>query len=363
VTKTTAPFPDAAWRKTFRRRLLAWYRRNARVLPWRGTGDPYHVWLSEIMLQQTQVATVVPYFHRFLAAFPTIDALAKAPEEAVLRQWEGLGYYRRARQLHRAAAVVVAEHAGQFPREAEAVRRLPGVGRYTAGAILSIAFDQSQPILEANTQRLHARLLALDGNASQAENQRRLWSWAKQVLPSRGAGELNQAMMELGAAVCVPRQPRCNECPVEALCLARRAGLQQAIPPRARRPVSEAVRHAAVVVEQRGQVLLVRNEERQRWAGLWDFPRFDVTAAGDSLSAELTAAVQAHSGVRIAGLRPLVTLKHGVTRFRITLECFSARACRGQHALAANARWVSPHELEQYPLSTTGRKLARLVNS
>ena len=209
--------PDASWLRSFRRRLPAWFDRHARKLPWRRNHDPYAVWVSEIMLQQTQVGTVVSYFDRFLAAFPTIEALAAADEQDVLRLWEGLGYYRRARQLHKAAKIIVAEHAGNFPRNPEIVRRLPGIGRYTAGAILSIAFDARQPILEANTLRLLSRLLAYDGDPRSTEGQRLLWAMAEAVLPRRGSGRMNQALMELGSEVCAARRrgvkiapsPRC----------------------------------------------------------------------------------------------------------------------------------------------------------
>ena len=225
-----ATLPDPPWRQRFRRRLLAWYRRHARDLPWRRHGEPYPIWVSEIMLQQTQVATVRGYFERFMAAFPTIHSLARADEHDVLRLWEGLGYYRRARQMHQAARTIVAEHGGRFPRDAEAVRRLPGIGRYTAGAILSIAFDAREPILEANTIRLLARLLAYSGDPRSAAGSKRLWQMAEALLPRRNAGRFNQALMELGSEVCLPKSPKCDACPVAALCPTRAAGLQDRIP-------------------------------------------------------------------------------------------------------------------------------------
>ncbi len=200
-----AMLPDAACRRAMWRRLRAWYDAHARDLPWRRTNDPYAVWLSEIMLQQTQVETVKPYFERFMKALPTIKTLARAEEHEVLRLWEGLGYYRRARQLHRAAQLIVAEHGGRFPRDPMVVRRLPGIGRYTAGAILSIAFDAREPILEANTLRLLSRLLAYAGDPRSGEGQRLLWAAAETFLPRRQVGRFNQALMELGSAICTPR--------------------------------------------------------------------------------------------------------------------------------------------------------------
>ena len=256
---------------------MAWYAKHARDLPWRRVGgDPYAVWLSEIMLQQTQVATVRPYFARFLAALPSVEALAAADEHEVLRLWEGLGYYRRARQLHQAARLICSRHGGVFPRRLEALRRLPGIGRYTAGAILSIAFDQPQPILEANTSRLFSRLLAWPGEPASAAGQKLGWAMAEALLPRRGAGRFNQALMELGSEVCQPRAPRCEVCPVASLCRACAEGLQSQIPPPKRKPAPQTVREAAVVVRRRGRVLLLRASRRGplgRALGLSPLPR------------------------------------------------------------------------------------------
>ena len=356
--------PDAACRRALRRRLLAWYERHARDLPWRRTNDPYAVWLSEIMLQQTQVATVKPYFERFIHALPTIEALARADEHEVMRLWEGLGYYRRARQLHRAAQIIVAEHAGQFPRDSAVVHRLPGIGRYTAGAILSIAFDAREPILEANTRRLLSRLLAYRGDPHSAGGQRLLWAMAEMLLSRRNAGRFNQALMELGSEVCTSRSPRCLDCPVAALCRANQQGRQQEIPPpKTKRPV-EAVREAAVLVRRHGRVLLLRWPEGRRWAGLWDFPRFPLAAESPTaIGRELVENVWALTGVTVAPGRHIATLRHGVTRFRITLDCYEAECVSGGRKTAAplETRWLHPAELGDYPLSSTGRKLAKLI--
>src|SRR5262245_37625348 len=269
---------DPLGRHRFAQRLRAWFRRHARDLPWRRTRDPYAVWVSEIMLQQTQVATVVPYFERFLWRFPTVQALAQADEQDVLRLWEGLGYYRRARQLHRAARQVGSEYGGEFPRDRQAACRLSGIGRYTAGAILSLALDAREPILEANTLRLWSRLLAYRGDPRGTAGQRVLWAAAEQALPRRGVGAFNQALMELGAKVCRARQPACGSCPVAAFCEARRRGLQHAVPRAAARPRIESVREAMIAVWHGRRVLIVRRADAARWGGLWDFPRFTVPA-------------------------------------------------------------------------------------
>lgn len=316
------------------------------------------------MLQQTVVAAVVPYFERFLARFPTVAALADAPEEDVLRLWEGLGYYRRARQMHRAAGVICDEHAGQFPRNAEAVRALPGIGRYTAGAILSIAYDQPQPILEANTIRLLARLTAFAGDTHSSAGQRILWETAERLLPRRDVGRFNQALMELGSQVCTPRAPRCDVCPLAALCPTRRWQLADRIPAARPRPQVEMVREAAVVVRRGEKVLIVRRRPGERWAGLWDFPRFPLTPA-DEIPAErqLIAGVSKCVGVKIKPGALLTTIRHSVTRFRISLECYNAVYAgeTGRAAGKPESRWVHAAELADFPLSTSARKLARLL--
>jgi A/G-specific adenine glycosylase len=357
-------WPTAAWKQSFRRRLLGWYRRNARDLEWRKSRDPYRIWVSEIMLQQTQVATVAEYFPRFLAAFPTVEALAAAPEEQVLRLWEGLGYYRRARQLHRAAGVVMREHGGRFPRALEDVLALPGIGRYTAGAITSIAFDAPSPILEANTIRLFSRLLAYRGDPQQSTGQKVLWAFGEEVLPQRETGIFNQALMELGSLVCTPRAPDCRQCPAMSLCPTYAKGLQEQVPVAKQKPNIENVREAAVVVRRRKQVLLMRRGEGGRWAGLWDFPRFELSKGEEeSLEVELAHKLRTMTGVVARPRQLLTTLKHGVTRFRITLDCHLADYVSAARRPPAEAelRWIEPADFEQYPLSVTGRKLSQLV--
>ncbi len=352
-----------AWLRDFRRKLRAWYTRNARKLPWRGTRDPYAIWLSEIMLQQTQVETVKPYFTRFRAALPTFAALSAANEQQVLRLWEGLGYYRRARQLHAAARRIVAEHSGRFPTNPDAVLRLPGIGRYTAGAVLSIAFNQRRPILEANTIRVFSRLLAYDGQTTSAAGQKLLWSAAEAVLPVREVGRFNQALMELGSEVCRSRAPLCDECPVAQLCQARRRGLVHAIPRPKPRPQFEDVSEAAVLIRRRGRVLVIQWPEGRRWAGLWDFPRFAIQGGKQAaIHRELIDNVLTMTGVTVSPGQHLDTICHGVTRFRITLKCYEAEYVShngGGEGLAQ--KWLRPAELKHLPLSSTGRKLAALV--
>ncbi len=363
VTAANAdPLPDAAWKRTFVRRLRAWFRKNARDLPWRRCKDPYRIWVSEIMLQQTQVATVVPYFERFMTRFPDVRSLAEADEQEVLRLWEGLGYYRRARQLHAAAQFIMHRHAGRFPRDSEDVQALPGIGRYTAGAILSIAHDDRLPILEANTIRLYSRLVAYRQDPRRSAGQQHLWSFAEFVLPVKAVGDVNQAMMELGSTICQPRQPACDRCPLESLCAARRLGIQESLPVRGKKTAYEPLSEAAVVVRHNGRVLLRQCAAEERWAGLWDFPRFAVKESeGEGLWEELRSNVQRLTGLSILPGSRLMTLRHGVTRFRITLICHEATVDQGRLRKDASLRWTRPSQLHELPLSVTGRRISELL--
>lgn len=347
-------------RRRLRRRLLDWFRRHARDLPWRRSRDPYRVWVSEIMLQQTQVATVIPYYERFLASFPDAPTLASAPEQDVLRHWEGLGYYRRARHLHAAARAIVSEHDGRFPRDIESVRRLPGIGRYTAGAILSIAHDDRHPILEANTQRLYCRLLAYADDPTTTAAGKILWQFATDLLPTRQSGAFNQALMEIGSLICTPRNPRCGECPLKALCPTHAAGRQDEIPAAGRKMQYEEITETAVVVRRGDQVLVRQCGVGERWAGLWDFPRFALSST-DANPIELRARTRELTGVDIEPGAELVVLKHGVTRFRITLRCHEATVRRAPRSLPDSVRWVTRAELQTLPLSVTGRRIAGLA--
>ncbi len=351
--------PDAKWKQTFRRQLKRWYKNHARDLPWRRTRDPYHVWISEIMLQQTQVATVIPYFERFIKTFPTIKKLAAADEGKVLRLWEGLGYYRRARQLHKAAKQIVELHGGGFPDNAQEVDALPGIGRYTRGAILSIAFGQRQPILEANTIRLDARLMAYEEDPTASAGQKLLWAFAEEILPKKEVGDFNQALMELGSAICTPKAPKCLICPVASICPTRAAGLQDSIPLAKKKIQYEDLAETAVVVFKKKQVLLRRCKDGERWAGLWDFPRFVSTAK--KKSGYDSAEVKRLTGIACVVNDELATIKHGVTKYRITLSCRSAEYVSGRLKRDAELAWVSVAKLSDYPLSVTGRKIAKLL--
>lgn len=355
--------PSPAWKRSFEQRLLAWYADHRRDLPWRRDGDAYRVWISEVMLQQTQVETVKPYFERFTQAFPTVVALAEADEQQVLRLWEGLGYYRRARALHAAAKQIASEHDGKLPSDVATLQTLPGIGRYTAGAIASIAYGQPAPILEANTIRLLTRLSAYGDDPTKSVGQRYLWGLAETLLPSANFADFNQALMELGSLVCTPTEPGCDRCPVAKLCLAKRQGIVDKLAPTTKKLKFTEVRETAVVVRHQGKVLIRQCAEGERWAGLWDFPRFELESEGPLFAAdEIERKVQATTGIacRVGGL--LTTLKHGVTRFRITLDVYEATRTGGRlNRSRAPIEWRSPETLSELPLSTTGRKIAKLI--
>lgn len=355
---------DAVLRSRFRRRLLAWFDRHQRDLPWRRDRDPYRIWVSEVMLQQTQVATVLRFFEPFLEAFPTIAALAAADEQEVLRHWEGLGYYRRARDLHRAARALAALHGGRFPDDLDSLRDIPGMGRYTRGAILSQAFDRRVPILEANSRRVLARVLGLRDDPTRGPGERWLWQAAETLLPRRCVGDFNQALMELGALVCTPARPRCEACPLASLCTARRLGLQEVIPARGARPTSVPVREAAVVVFRRGRVFLVQRPAQGRWANLWEFPH-DQLRPGESHEAAAARLLPELTHIRAIVGPELLTLRHTIMHYRVALVCFESRYRAGAFCPGAYqaARWVEPARLADFPVSMPQRRLAQALIS
>jgi A/G-specific adenine glycosylase len=336
-----------------RRALLAWYRRNARPLPWRGTRDPYRIWVSEAMLQQTRVATATPYYKAFLARFPTLDALASSRPQDVLAAWSGLGYYRRARHLREAARLVVRDHAGRVPNDPESFGRLPGVGRYTTGAVLSLAFDRPLAVLDGNVARVLSRLFAVSAAVRDPRGARRLWALADTLVPRRGAGEWNQALMELGATICVPRAPRCGTCPVRRLCRARAANRVDAFPPVAARHAAVELRRAVALIARDGRVLMARREGRLL-DGLWEPPGVDLRA-GASAGAQLAAEL-ARLGVR-ARLAPSGrSVRHVITHRAITVALWHGEPL-GPMPRTARLRWVDPART-RLPLSALGRRIA-----
>jgi A/G-specific adenine glycosylase len=346
---------------TLRRQLLAWFDEHQRVLPWRQSRDAYRIWISEVMLQQTTVAAVVPYFERFLAAFPTVRDLAAADEAKVLKLWEGLGYYRRARHLHAAARQIVSEHAGEFPQAIDAATELPGVGRYILGAVLSQAYEQRLPIVEANSLRVLARLFGYAGDPREGEGKAWVWQAATDVLPTQRIGDFNQAMMELGALVCTPTAPKCGECPLAKLCTANRDATHDRIPPAKKPPTLTQVREVAVVIPNGHEVLVCqRPSTASRWANLWEFPHGEVLS-NETLDEAAIRIANELTSYRVRVVGELTTVKHGITRYAITMTALRCervgRGGRYRSTFYADARWCAPTELAELPTNTPQRQL------
>ncbi len=342
--------------------LLNWFRAHAADLPWRRTRDPYAVWLSEIMLQQTQVVAVAGYYARFLARFPTVAALAAAPRDAVLKAWEELGYYNRARNLHRAAQIVVDEHGGQLPRSAEALQKLPGVGRYTAAAIASIAFGEDAAVLDGNVIRVLARLYDIADDVSEPATRARLWALAESLVPPGQAGDYNQALMELGRVICKPRRPRCEACPVQAGCAAYAAGVQGERPVRRRKAAAPHYDVAAGVIYGKdanaGRVLIAQRPPDGLLGGLWEFPG-GKQEPGETLPGALARELGEELGIAVEVGELLVQVKHGFTHFRITLHAYECRHVGGEPAArgVADFAWVTLDEIDAYAFAAADRRI------
>lgn len=344
-----------------RERLLAWYDAHRRELPWRaGEGeapDPYRVWLSEVMLQQTRVETVRPYYERWLERFPTLEALAAAPLDEVLKAWEGLGYYSRARNLHRAVREMAERYGGEVPNEPEALRALPGVGRYTAGAVASIAFGRAAPVVDGNVRRVFARWL--DDPDPQEAN---LWKLAEALVQGERPGDLNQALMELGATVCTPRAPRCPACPVAEFCASRAAGTQEERPARRRQKPLPHEDTAVAVVERRGRLLLVRRPLGGRLGGMWEFPG-TVRRRGESVAAAAERGVRTGLGLEVRAGEPIGVVEHGFSHVRVTYRAVGYEVVGGEERAVGweGWAWAERGELENYALPAAQKKIAALV--
>ena len=342
------------------RHLLEWYRLQARQLPWRAQADPYATWVSEIMLQQTRVDTVIPYFQRWMERFPTLEILAAASEQDVLSAWEGLGYYSRARNLHRAARQVIAEYQGVIPTERSALERLPGIGRYTAGAITSIAFGQDEAALDGNIRRVLARLFNMDQPAYSGEGERRLWELARHNLPAGQAGDFNQALMDLGASLCTPHAPACLVCPLAEFCQAYQLGTQEELPVlKARAPIPHYTVTAAVI-RREGQVLIARRPSKGLLGGLWEFPGGKVEP-GEELPAALSREIVEELATQILVGEAFGVYEHAYTHFKVTLHAFLCLldGQEPQPLEASELRWVPPPELAQFPMGKIDRQISR----
>ncbi len=336
-------------------RLSDWYNRVQRPLPWRASHDPYRIWISEVMLQQTQAATVIPYYERFLERFPNLDALANSPESEVLLRWAGLGYYSRAKNLRKAAQYLVQQHGGNFPKNRKALLEIPGIGPYTAGAVLSIAFDLPEPIVDGNVQRVFARYYTFGEPIESKTAGIFFWNKAQEwVSCAASARILNQALMELGAMVCTKASPKCIQCPLVTDCAGHRTGSATEYPKRAKRRPTQDVWWGAWIQENRGRVLLTQNPEGSWWAGLWDLPRLE---ANSERAVEKKARDFIHSRPNWKWKKNLPWQKHTVTHHRIRVAPFVVTTPATRPNPPDRQRWVRVEELENFPLSSLAKKI------
>lgn len=343
--------------------LLPWYRRQARDLPWRRTSDPYAIWVSEIMLQQTQVRTVIPYWLRWMRRFPTVRSLARAKEPAVLKCWEGLGYYTRARNLHRAAQIIVSRHQGEFPQSFDQIIMLPGIGRYTAGAICSIAYNQPAPVLDGNVTRVLSRIFGVSTDPKLSRTKERLWQLAERLvrcaeaLPKRknrrACSNLNQSLMELGATLCTPREARCPQCPCRRSCRACREDRVDDFPTTSARPKTLRRWVTAFVVAENGRFLVRQRPSGVVNAHLWEFPNRETKGR----VTEVENLARQCLGFRPEATQPLCAIEHTITRNRIHLEVFSATKAGASIETIPGGRWCTLKQLSRLPFPSAHRKI------
>ncbi|MBN1586753.1 MAG: A/G-specific adenine glycosylase [Candidatus Omnitrophica bacterium] len=337
----------------FQSQLLTWYQAHKRELPWRENTDPYRVWVSEIMLQQTQVDTVRERFTHWMGRFPQLSDLAAAPVEEVLKEWEGLGYYSRARNIHKAAVEICRDHNGQIPGTYEEVLALPGIGRYTAGAVLSIAFGKPVPLVDGNVIRVLSRVALIEDEVSKASVQKQIWALAQSLVPKEAPGDFNQGLMELGATVCTPAHPACESCPVANLCKAKQHGRQSALPVTRPRPKTVQMRYAAALIRADGRILLRYNAPGQLWAGLWDLPQVETQ---DSAEPDFSAVcgTQTLTGALVGEVRYSFTHHHARRKLYCAEIVKKAR-------LKPPLEWIPEQKLKQTPLAGPAVKSLKLA--
>jgi A/G-specific adenine glycosylase len=346
-------------------KLLRWYSRHSRDLPWRHTLDPYPIWISEIMLQQTQVETVIPYYLRFLKRFPSVRALAEARTDEVLKIWENLGYYTRARNLHAAAREIATRGGGRLPQNRKALLALPGIGEYTANAILSIAFAQPAAAIDGNVSRVISRLFALRRPLGSLESREQVRKRANHLLSKKHPGHFNQAMMDLGATVCTPRTPACLSCPLRGLCMAKRLELQEKIPASRKKPTpSRKHMTAAIILDRKKRVLVVQRPASGLLGGLWKFPGRE-RGSKEALEEALVRTVQEELGLRVRVLKAMASVKHAYTHFRVTFHVYRCAVVRGRARFLEghHGKWVSVEELRTLALSKAERKILAALHS
>ncbi len=331
-------------------KLINWFKKNQRPLPWRKTYDPYHVWISEIMLQQTQVKTVLPYFERWIKKLPTIKSVAQTKEDEILKLWEGLGYYSRARNIQKAAQKIMEKHRGKFPSRFEDIFSLPGVGRYTACAISSIAFNQNYPVVDGNVIRVLSRLYAYNKNIRLPASEKWMWEKVDELLPKGEARNFNQAMMELGALICTPSSPKCHDCPLMDSCKAYRKGMTDRLPNRGPKKELTNIQVAIAVIKKGDKIFIQKRPEKGLMGGLWEFPGGKVEK-GETLKKALVREVFEESGLQIKNIKLLKKIKHAYTSFKVDLHCYEADFESGRVRLkaASEGKWIRVDSLKRYP--------------
>lgn len=345
------------------RHLLAWYKRHQRLLPWRETSDPYHIWISEIMLQQTQVDTVIPYYHRFLKTFPDVDTLARASLQQVLKVWENLGYYSRARNIHAAARIMVEMFDGRIPDTMGAIKTLPGIGDYSAGAILSIAYGQALPAVDGNVRRILSRVFAIRKPVDDSGEQKKLRELAMALVPAKHPGGFNQALMDLGATICKAKTPGCPDCPIASVCRARLLDLQGILPITRKTPaIPHRLAAAAVIRGQEGKLLVVQRPATGLLASLWKLPG-DFVETGKNMENSLRHSVKKELGVTVRVGKEVACVNHAYTHFRLTLHAYEVVLWKGDHeALGCGEwRWAAPADLKKLPLSKIDRTVIAAI--
>ena len=345
--------------------LFDWYQSHARCLPWRNNPDPYSIWVSEVMLQQTRVDTVIPYYERWMKRFPTLASLACASQQDVLSEWEGLGYYSRARNLHLAAQIVINELGGDIPQEVDQLRRLPGIGRYTGGAIASIAFEKDEPVLDGNIRRVLARIFDVREPARSAAGEKRLWQLAETNLIPGQAGKFNQALMELGALICTPRQPHCDECPLNTACKAFSLGVQGERPVILSKPPLPHHIVTAAIIQKDQRVLIARRPTEGLLGGMWEFPGGKVEY-GEDLETGLKREICEELGSEIKVGLPFGVYQHAYTHFRVTLHAFlcEVSGIQPRKLFHTQLAWIDTTSLQDYPMGKVDRQISNaLINA
>jgi A/G-specific adenine glycosylase len=344
-------------REVIQKKLLRWFENNGRDLPWRKTRDPYAIWVSEIMLQQTQVATVIPYYQRFLKSFPTIRHLAKANLSKVLKVWEGLGYYSRARNLHRASQIVLNHFHGLIPDTLKDLLSLPGIGRSTAGAILSFAYNREEPILDGNVKRVLSRLFADSGHPVREKAEGLLWKISESLIPKGRSNPFNQALMDLGSMLCTPKDPQCSFCPLQKLCRGFLSGKPERYPLRTIKKIIPHRVAVSAVIQKDGKVLLHQRPLKGLLGGLWEFPNWKIEEKR-RLRLRLRNCIEKEMGMNVKVKESIGVFQQAYSHFKLTLHVYHCQAIGGN----GNGRWIPLKNLASLPMSRIHRRIANVLS-